>query len=547
MAGISGMFDAGRRALFVNQRGLEVTSQNIANVNTPGYTRQEALLEATRPIDSQPGQIGTGVQVSEIRRVVNTFIENQITSGESRFGRLETEAGLLNRIELSFTDATGTGLNLALSDFFSAIQDLATNPQHRPARAVLLERAKQLSQEFVQTDTQFRQIQADTNKELIGVLGEINQFAAQVAALNQRIKEVTLSGQRPNDLYDQRQNLMNEISERIEIKTLEDQFGQTTIFVGNGKALVEGANSGSLVGVADADKNGFVNVSFDPGNGNRVDITGAISNGRLNSLMDVRDNIIPSYLDRLDQLSAAVINEVNQQHRVGFGLDGSTGNNFFGPLAPSAAGLNANTGNGVLSVAVADPSVLTFDQYDVTVAGGNYTVTNRDTGTASTPGALPQTFEGLTLSIASGTPANGDTFRISAHKGAAGAMSVSLTNPDQIAAASTLAGVPGDNGNANLLAAIQEEAISALGGDPLQTFYGGFVGDVGTRAQSAQRGLAVETGMRLQIQNMRQETSGVSLDEEMTNIIKFQRAYQAAARVITTADELFQTILALKT
>ncbi len=546
MSGISSMFNSGRSALFANQKGLEVTSQNIANVSTPGYSRQEVLLETTFPINSIPGQTGSGVEVAEIRRVVNTFFEQQITAGESRFGRLQTEAGLLNRLELSFTDAEGTGLGLAFSDFFSAVQDLSTNPQDRSARSQLLERTKQLSQQFVTLDRQFRQVQTDANKEVVGVLGEINQFASQVAELNREIKQSTLQGQNPNDLQDKRQNLINDISERIAIQTFEGDDGQVTIFVGSGKALVEGINAQSLVAVANADKSGFVDVAFDSGSGSVTNITSNISNGRLSGLIDVRDNTIPGYLESLDQLAAATTNEVNQQHRAGFGLDGSTGNDLLASLAPSARGLNANTGNGVLSVTIADASVLTLDQYDVSVAGGNYTVTNRTTGAASTPGALPQTFEGLSINIASGVPANGDTFRVSAHEGSAGRMALSLSNADQVAAAATAAGAPGDNSNANLMAAIQDQSISSLSGNTFQAFYGGFVGDVGTNAQTAQRGLTVETQIRSQLQSMRQETSGVSLDEEMTNIIKFQRAYEAAARVITTADELFQTILAMK-
>ncbi len=546
MAGISGMFNTGRLSLFANQKALEVTSQNISNVGTPGYTRQEAVFQSTNPVDSQPGQTGTGVEISQIRRVVDNFMERQITSGESSFGRLQAEESLLSRIEFSFTDAEETGLSQALLDFFKGIQDLSTNPSDRPARTVLLEQAKRLAGQFSDMDAQFRQIQSDSNREVVGVLNEVNQFSAQVAALNKRIQEVELSGQNANDLRDQRQNLINAISERIDIKTFEDASGRVTLFVGSGKALVEGENAASLQGVADIDKGGFVNVAFDPGTGSTTDITSSITNGRLKGLIDVRDNVVPAFIDKLDQLSAGIINEVNQQHRVGYGLDSSTGNNFFSPLTPSSTAMSTNTGTGVLNVTVSNPAVLTLDQYDLVFSGGNYTLTNRNTGAASTPGGLPISFEGLTLSLSSGSPAAGDSFRLGAHIGSAGAMDVSLTNPDQIAAASTAAGEPGDNSNANLLALIQEKGMSSLGGDTLQEFYGGFVGEVGTRAQSAQRQLTVETGMRLQLKNMREETSGVSLDEEMTNMIKFQRAYEAAARVITTADELLQTILAIK-
>ncbi|NOY85635.1 MAG: flagellar hook-associated protein FlgK [Nitrospirae bacterium] len=549
MAGISNMFNVGRLALFANQKGLEVTSQNIANINTPGYTRQAVSFNTTTPLSTAPGQTGTGVEISEIRRVVNRFIESQITSGESSFGRLETESGLLNRVESIFSAAGGSGLNLAISDLFSALQDVSNAPADRPARTVLLERAKQLSQQIVTADTQFRQIRTDANKAVLGVLNDVNLFASQVATLNDRIKVVNLSGQNANDLLDQRQVLINKISERIDIQTIEDSFGQTTIFVGNGKALVEGKNAGSLVAAASADNDGFSNISFRSSNGSLTDITSAISNGSLSALIDVRDNKVPGFMDQLDQLSASLVNEFNQVHSAtgtAFDLNGIQGGNFFGPLAPTARGLTANTGSGVLGVTVATPSALTLDKYRVTLSGTNYTVTNLTTGASSTPGTLPQTFEGLSISISSGTPASGDVFNVSAHLNTARSMSVAITDPDSIAASSSATGVPGNNVNMNLLAGIQNNAISALNGDTLQTYYGGFVGDVGTQTQSSQRALSVETDMRTQLKNMRQEISGVSMDEEMTNIIKFQRAYEAAATVITTADEMFQTILALR-
>ncbi len=547
MSGISGMFNTGRLALSANQKGLETISHNIANVNTPDYSRQEVVLTTTPPVVGAPGQTGTGVQVSEIRRVVNRFIENQVTSGESSYGQLEAEAGLLSRVELAFTDGNGTGLNLSLSQFFAAIQDVSNNPSDTSARSVLLERAKNLSQQFVTTDTQFKQVRIDADQEISGILGEINQFASQIATLNNRIKEMTISGQNPNDLLDERQGLINKVAERIDIQTIEDTFGQVTLFVGNGKTLVEGSIFGSLVGVPGSDNDGFVNISYDPGNvSSRTDITTAIKNGRLKGLLDIRDTTVPSYINRLDQLATGVINEVNQQHGAGYGLDGTTANDFFSPLTPTARALTANTGTGVVTVTVANAALLTFDEYDLSLSGTNYTITNRSTGAASTPGALPQTFEGLTVTLSSGSPIAGDIFRISAHKNSAASMAVSLTDPDKIAAATTAAGTPGDNGNAILMAEIQNKTLSALGSETLQVSYGGIVGDVGIGTRTAQRGLTIETSLREQLKNVRQETSGVSLDEEMAGIIKFQRAYQAAAKIITTADEMFQVILSMK-
>lgn len=547
MAGISGMFNIGRLALFASQNGLAVTSQNIANVNTPGYTRQEAVLEATRPVSGQPGQIGTGVAVTEIRRIVDRFVENQITSGESNLGRLQTKERFLRRVESVFTDAQGTGMNQALSDLFAALQDLSVNPQNQPERVVLLERGEALVQQIGATDAQLQQIRKDINSEIIGNISDINLLTGRIADLNGQISQVEITGQQANDLRDQRQILLNDLSKQIDVSTLENELGELTVFMGGGKLLVEGRLATTLRGLATQDNTGFVTVSYDPGTGSTTDITAAITNGRLKGLIDLRDIILPETINQLDQLAAGMINEVNQQHRLGYGLDGSTGNDFFSPLSPTATGLSTNTGAAAVGVTVSDPASLTLDGYDLTFAGGSYTVRNKDTGATSTGAYVDPTtitFEGLQISI-SGAPANGDTFQISAHKGSAGSIAVAITDPDLIAASGSATALPGDNSNALLLASLQEKRVTAFGGATFQSFYSGFVGKVGAQTRLSQNSLSVEEVIQEQLSGMREETSGVSLDEEMTNLIKFQRAYEASARIITIADEMLQTVIAM--
>ncbi len=547
MAGIPEIFNIGRSALFSNQKALQVTSQNIANVSTPGYSRQEAVFSATNPINGQPGQIGTGVEIGEIRRVVDRFVEDQLISGESALGRLQTEEGILRRIESVFSDSQGTGLNRAFNEFFAALNDVSNNPQDHSARVALLEQAEVFVQRLRITDRQFQTIRTDVNKETIAVINEINVIVPKIGELNVQIKQAEFSGQHANDLRDERQLLLNDLAKKIDIKTIEDAFGQTTVFVGSGKTLVEGNVTASLSALADADNDGFVTVLFDPGTGATSDLTSSITDGRLKGLIDIRDQILPGFINTLDRLVGGTINELNQQHRVGFGLDGTTGNNFFGPLNPSASGLTANTGTAVVGVTVSNAAALSLNPYVLSFTGGNYTLSNSTTG-ASTTGAYADpttvTFEGLDVAI-SGAPVAGDQFRVSAHKGSAAAISVTQSDPNKVAAASTAAGVPGDNANALLIAAIQNKAVTALGGNTLQGYYSGLTSDVGARAQTAQRHAEVELTIHAQLFDLRESVSGVSLDEEMTNIIRFQRAYEASARLITLADELYQTVLGM--
>ncbi len=547
MAGVSGIFNIGRSALFSNKKALEVTSQNIANVNTPGYSRQETIFGTTPPENGNPGQVGTGVNIREVRRLIDRFVEQQITSGESKLGRLQTEEKLFRRIEGTLSDAQGNGINQAFNDFFAALNDVSNNPEDYSARVALIEKSTGLAQRISVTDRQFQEIRGDINAEVVSVIDEVNLLVGQITSLNSEVKRAQFAGQNANDLRDERQSLINELAAKIDIQTIEESNGQTTIFVGGGKALVEGELGGSLRGVASTDNKGFVNVSFVSANGAVTDINSMLANGKLQGLVNLRDTVLPGFIDSLDQLVAGTINDINQIHFTGFGLDGSTGNNFFSPLSPSATGLSANTGSAVVSVTVSTAASLTLDSYDLSFAGGNVTLTNLDSGAATTvaysdPTTL--TFEGLDVAI-SGAPAVGDLFRVSAHRGSAGGMSVLQSDPNRIAASSTAAGTPGNNNNALLLAAIQDKTITALGGVTLQGFYSTLTGDIGAKSATAQRSAAIEISLKAQLSQLREETSGVSLDEEMSNIIKFQRAFEASARIISMADELSQTILGM--
>jgi flagellar hook-associated protein 1 FlgK len=465
VAGILSIFNAGKLGLFAQQRALSVTSQNIANVNTPGYSRQEALFETTTPLESAAGGIGTGARIDGVRRVIDQFLDNQITSEQASLGRYQVDKNVLDRIEALFNDEQGTGINQAIDEFFAAWQDLASNPQGRPERLTLLSRAATLTQQIGWADAQLQQIQGNLNSEVTAAIADVNNVASQIAALNRQIGRAQLSGQAAGELLDERSRLLSGLAQQVDVSTFEDNLGQITVLIGGGRPLVEGDAAFAIRGVADPSNSGFVNIEFDPGTSSTVDITSSIANGRLKGLVDLRDAVVPGYIAQLDQVADAIITEVNAQHQLGFDLTGAAGVDFFTP-----------------------------------------------------------------------TPVG---------SGAAGTMSVAISDPDLIAASATLAGVPGDNANALLLAQLQDKAVPALGSATIQGFYSGFVGEVGVRTQLAQRNLSAQDVVMRQLTQQRESVSGVSLDEEMTNLIRFQRAFEASARLITVADELYQSVLAM--
>lgn len=669
MSGLFSIFDIGKQGLLANQQALQVVGQNLANVNTPGYSRQEAVLKETEPNTLGNFQIGTGVEVAEIRRVVNTFVEAQINVSQQDLGRLEAQADALNRLESVFPSSDDRGINKALNDFFNALRDLSSNPQGRTERTVLLNKTATLASEFKQASAALTQIRTDLNTQISRTVTEVNNLASRIAILNGKIAGAEIGGQGANDLRDQRGQLLNDLGKRIEIHTFEDGTGQIQVFVGRGQTLVERNATFAIATLASADNGGLLNITYSGGN-----ITSFIGNGGLKGMLLVRDTTVPDVLNELNTLAASLVNEVNQLHHLGFGLDGTTGADFFSPLSVSARDKSVNTGAATIeSGTVTANSLLTQHDYEIrfssataysivdTATGatvkGNYsgtaitaptaaapvniitgtndtlvvsvdgtasgtitltgaaspgqaynsgaalaveiqskinadaalvaagksvtviydTSTNRfvitSTSTASTSAVdvtggtaratlglsagtstaasgtygTPQTFnfDGISVQV-SGAPAADDVFTVSTRTDAAKNLGVALTDENKIAASGTQAGIPGDNATALALVALQSRAITALGGATLTAHYSATASGVGATTQTNAQNLSTQEGVNIQLSTLRGQTSGVSTDEELANLLQFQHAYQAAARIIFVADEMFQTLLDLK-
>jgi flagellar hook-associated protein 1 FlgK len=462
MAGLNGLFGIGTSALATFQRALAVTGQNISNVNTPGYSRQQAILTETDPQNGQPGQIGTGVQASEIQRTVDTFLERQILTSHERQGQFQASRDALQRVQPLFGDSNDQGLGAGLNEFFNAWQDVATNPADQTARTVLLSKATVLANQFNQNAADLSAQRQALDGQIGQTVTDINQLASQIAGLNKSISQAEFSGQQANDLRDQRGVLLNQLGELADVSTVDDGTGQLTVFVGRGQVLIDKDRAYQLSGVANAANSGLLDIQYD-GGGGPVTLNSAITSGRLKGLLDVRDQTLPSIQASFDQLASSVVTQVNSAHQAGYGLDGSTGQAFF-----AAAGTTAAT------------------------------------------------------------------------------IRVSLTDIQKIAASSTAAGVPGNNVNALAIGNLQTTRIAALGNATLQEYYSAAAGNFGSTMQGAERDVSAQEIIQEQLEAHRAEISGVSLDEELVNLLKYQRSFQAASRLIVTADEMFQTILTLK-
>lgn len=546
MAGINDIFNIARSGIRANQQGLATTSHNIANINTKGYSRQEVVLESARPAE---GTIGSGVRVGAIRQTVDTFLENQLTSLNEDLGSITARNNYLVQADGIFTETENSGLSFSLTDFFNAVRDVATNPESAIQRTVLLAKGQYLTDQFVTVAQGLNQIRLDANGEISRHVDTINGLATKIASLNDAIFKAESSGPEALDLRDQRRVLINDLAGLVDIEqvTLKDGIG---INVG-GQLLVSGNHANELSTKSDPDNPPLHDVMFVRSDGSEFSVSDKMHGGEIGGLLALRDGDIVKFQDQVDRLAAVLTTEFNQQHQAGYGLDGTTNNNFFStltPQAPLANDRNAGSATGS-SVTIADPILATFQGYEVQFSGASsYSVVNTATGASVTSGAYtsgtPMSFDGLDVVI-NGTPAAGDVFYVNAQKGAAQQFGVALLDTDKIAAASTPLGIPGNNTNALDLVAVHTNRHVDLGNVTLNDYHTITIGDVGSATKESTQALQSKQLEVDQVTALRESVSGVSLDEELTNLLSFQRSFEASARMITVADELMQTMLAM--
>ncbi len=534
------LFDIGKTALLANQTALYITNHNIANVNTPGFSRQEAILEIASPVALRGGYLGRGVTVAGIKRYYDRFIQSQLLGQHQNYGRSLSIHNTLGQIEQVFNEAKNMGLSTPLLDFFNAWNDVAGNPAGATERNVLLQKAHALVLTAKQMERSITGVMKNTNDAIGEMIDRVGVIASGIAKLNGEIVSIEAGGQYQSarDLRDRRDTLMNELANLVEFSSYEDSNGAVNIMVGM-RTLVSGNSANALSGRLNED--GFMDLVLDG-----VNITDSLRKGEIGGLLAARDDIHTGSLTGLRRLIASIVKEVNTVHRQGYGLDGSTGALFFSPLSLTVRDYSAGAD---ITAAITDPTQVTLDEYRIRIDATNtYSIYRKDTGALVMSGSYvsgnPITFEGIELVI-SGAVEAGDQFTVSPLTDAIRNFGVAITNQRQIAAASSSTGVPGDNANALALALLAERAVSGLQGATFSAYYSGLVSSVGVMNRAAADSLRFDDNLLAEIQNRRESVSGVSLEEEAANLIKYQRAFEAGAKMIKVADELLQTVLEL--
>ncbi|NTU41613.1 MAG: flagellar hook-associated protein FlgK [Nitrospirales bacterium] len=537
---LSGLFNIGRSAMLASQTALTVTGNNIANVNTPGFSRQEVILGVSTPAQSGGQLIGSGVTASGVRRSYDSFVQTQLFGQSQNEGRSAALAEGLNGVEQVFNDSGDAGMASALSDFFNAWQDVAANPEGRPQRTLLLQKAQGLISTAQATERGLTDVIKQTNAEIVGAVNQVNDIAAQIASLNDQIVKAE-AGQEAgsaNDFRDRRDRLLNDLGNLIDAGAYENQDGSVTVLAGS-RALVSGGTSSQLTTSINAEGNAEISIGS-------FNITQEIGKGQIGGFLEAQAEISSGPLADFRKLIASVVKEVNLLHETGYGLDGSTGNDFFSGLQVSTG--DYSSGADISSASVSNLNQVTLDEYNITFDGSNnYFVRNALTGSLVSSGAYssgnPISFAGLEVTI-SGAVTASDRFFVSPLTDAVKGLGMAVSDYQMIAASSSSAGVPGDGSNAEAIGQLTDATVSALG-DSFNGFYGSMVSAAGTASKSASDSLSFEQNLLTELNTRRDSVSGVSLDEEAVNMIQFQRSYEAAARMIQVTDELMQTILNL--
>lgn len=462
--GLSAAMEIGRNGLRIYSVASEVTSENIANVNTPGYSRQRVLLESAPPTTHNGFPLGTGVQIATVERYYDGLLQQQLVNAQTTQGFDTATSTVLQQIEPSFNDVTNDGLGTAVSNFFSAWQDLTLNPGGFSERQVVLTRAQILTDNFHAVSTTLNDSIAVQNSALAPLTDAINTTLNGIAQLNGQIKTTELLNGNANEMRDQRDQLVRDLSQKIGISFTENSDGTTDVsYADGGAALV----TGSAAGAFSLDKTNPASyiVQLTPPGG----AIGAVApvSGQLGALVALRDTAIPGYLTQVDTLAKSVVDAVNTIHAAGFSPTGGTGQNFFTPQAVVA--------------------------------------------------------------------------------GAAAAFSVDAgLNTTTIAASGSIA-LPGDNSNALKIAQLINAATvpSASPSATFGSYYGSLVSQVGLDVQSSKTVVQQDEAFTRQLSTLRESNSGVSLDEELTNLVKYQRSYQASAKLLTTATEMMDMAIAM--
>ncbi|HEU0230710.1 MAG TPA: flagellar hook-associated protein FlgK [Burkholderiaceae bacterium] len=551
----------GLSGLTAAQARLMTTGHNINNAATTGYNRQSVLVSTAGATSTSSGYIGRGVQVDGVQRSYDGFLYNQLVDSQSQGAAIASYGNQITQVNNLFGDRT-VGLNPALQNFFNGIQSVASTPGDSAARQELLGQAGSLAGQFNSINNFLDAQRQDVNTQVSTVVTQINSYANQVNDLNQQITKALASnpGQPPNDLLDQRDQAVSQLSQLINVKTVE-QDNVVSLTVGNGQVLLGGGTVYPLQAVGSAADPSRTVVAYTavsgPGGATtpvEMDESG-ITGGSLAGLLSYRSQALDPVQNAVGRMAAGLAMTVNHAHEQGVDLNGNPGKAMFSLSAPKVIPNSANGSTAEITVQFQDLATnpdaaaqLTGQDYKIAFDGTNYTVTRVQDGSQVYSGATlsNQSIDGLSFNLTgSGTaPQAGDSWLVQPTRDTAGGFTLALSDPAQIAAADATGGSANGN-NALSLAKLQTDKTLDGGTMSVTDAFSRIVNQVGVMTQQNSASAKAQNTLIQQNYSAQQNVSGVNLNEEYVNLDQFQQQFQAASRLIDVSSTLFDTLLGL--
>jgi flagellar hook-associated protein 1 FlgK len=621
---MSNLFGITTSALTAFQTAIAVTSNNIANANTQGYSVETANLTSAIPGTTGESEIGNGVDVSGISRAYSTLAENQLNTSQSGLSQITGLQTYTNQID-NIVGTTAGGISTALQNYYDAWSTLASDPASAGARAALLGQAQSLAQTFQSTSSQLQNLDTQINTGITADVSQINNDVNAIATLNSQIVVGTAEGggQPPNDLLDQRDAVVQNLNKLANVTTTTDANGALNVFIGTGQPLVLQGTVTPLVTIPNQYNASQLEVTTATNGSNTL--SSSITGGDLGGLIAARTQAVNPTLNQLGQIAVGLAQSANAQQNAGLDLSGKLGANLFAVAGPAVTASSNNTSAVTAAATVTGIGALTTNDYVLSYTNGAYSLKNAATDaavpfTGTGTAANPITADGLSITL-SGTPASGDSFLIQPTANAAGSFNVAITNPSQLAAAGLLeseaatantgtasigtpsvvtatnpnllqtttitftspttytiggttypytsganiaydgwqvaitgtpatgdvftvqAGSSGNDVNALAMANQETQGVLASGTISINGATSDLITAVGTQAQEVNTAQTAQAAVNTQALQTVQSISGVNLDEEAANLLKWQQAYQASAQAFSIGNSVFSALL----
>lgn len=536
----SGILGTALTGLMAFQRSMQTISNNVANVNTDGYSRQNTVLETAHTTFSRGNYIGNGVDVTNVTRSYDKFISNNIRTSNSALGEADRFQTMTKQVDNLMANPE-TGMANSMKAFFNAVNTVASDPTSIPARQVLVTETKTMTTQFNNVSSQLETLRSQNNAYMQTNIDTINNYTNSIADLNSKISSLTKGGgsQFPNELLDQRDQLLAKLSENIDISTLSREDGSIDVFVGQGHALISG-DSRSVLSLA----NSTTDLMQKDILMNGMNVNNQFSSGSLAGAVRFRDQVLDPAQQQLGLVATGLGIAFNEIHKQGVDLNGVTGKEMFvfEPLEVPVYGSNLNQGGSInVTFDRATLNQLRASDYKLEYNAGAYSLTRMSdkTKVVLPTGGLPATVDGITITELS-TPTGYASFIIRPTYQSARNINTIVTDPKDIAAGVTPE--EGDNKNALALANLETQN-TLIDGRTFSQTYQKMVAQVGTSANAAAVSLSAQKALNNQAIEARANFAGVNLDEEAANLIKFQNAYQASSQVIAISRSLFDSLL----